>query len=378
MNKKFFAIIISLFVFCSILYNFSASADDIPDLINSSVLMEAGSEYVISAVNADIPVPTGTITKLMTALIAAEAMSEGKFSMDSLLTCSPKASGCGGAVIWLAAGEKISVSELFTSLLAGNANDAAMVLAETISGTEERFVSLMNKRAAELGMLNTVYKNCTGFDAEGQFTTARDTAILCAELVLYEELYPHMTVWRCFVRDGQTEIVNSNDLVKSYEGLLGFKYSSTENSGSGCALAAQREGETYISVVMGYKDKDLCLASAKALLNTAFAGYTITAPPPFDLSDGVSVHHGVLDKVSVVPESLINPVIPKGAEDKLSSVIFLPEWVEAPVNKNQTVGKLAFYRDEELIYQTPLITSDSVEEVSCKYTLKLLLLSLIS
>lgn len=343
----------------------------------ASVLVEAGSGCIVSGVNADERLPAGTLAKLMTALLAAEAMDAGKFSESTPLTCSSNASGCGGAIIWLAAGEKIVVSELFTALLAGNANDAALVFAEAVAVTEERFTALMNQRAAALGMNNTVYANCTGMDSDKHFTTAADTALLCRELIKHEELFPHMTVWRCFVRGGQTEIVNSNELVKSYDGLLGLKYSSTEKSGSCCALAARRDGNTYISVTLGFAEKDECLSSAKALLNTGFSGYMVAEPPPFDLSRGVSVHHGVSDNVRVAPQALVRPVIPKGAQEDLSAVIYLPAWLEAPVRKGQSVGKLAYYRGDKLIYRTPIVASEDVDEVSSGYTLRLLLLSLI-
>ena len=213
---------------------FGASADNEEknELLFCEVLIEASGGTVIDGQNEDTPVPVGTMAKLMTVLLAAEKVESGELYIDSKLKTSAYANSMQGAQVWLMPGEEITVDELFKAVIIGNANDAAAVLAEEISGSAEKFTALMNVRAAELGMENTVFTNFNGYyDDSEQISTAKDIALLCAKLSEYDFLREYFTCWRDFVRNGETELVNANTLVRSYKGIVGFKAGHTENSG---------------------------------------------------------------------------------------------------------------------------------------------------
>lgn len=327
-------------------------------------LANADSGRILSSVNGDVKMPCGTLAKIMTALIVAENIENGKLSLQTIVTASANAQGAGGAVIWLTAGEKMSVGDLLLSMMTGNANDAAIALAERIAQSEENFVEKMNEKARALSMHNTHFANCTGLDADNSYSTANDIALLCCELVKYEFLYNYMTPWLTYIRDGETELVNFNDLVKSLGGIIGIKASKTENSQHCAAVAARRDGECYVAVCLNFADKDECLKSAKSLISTGFSAYK-TVYPLIDATKlgDVSVKHGVQKSVSVNAD--ITPIcIPNADEELISAVVILPEFVSAPVEKGQKLGSLAIYADDVPICELAITAEYSVNEES--------------
>ncbi|MGN1480985.1 D-alanyl-D-alanine carboxypeptidase family protein [Porcipelethomonas sp.] len=347
-----------------------AEDEKFDDLTYCTLLMEASTGTVLSQENGYERVPQGTLSKLMTVLLAAEEIESGNLSTDTKLTASANANSQPGAVVWLMTGETISVEELLKSVIIGNANDATMVLAEHIGGDENEFVGMMNARAFELGMRDTVYKNCAGFDAQGQYSSAYDTALLCRELLNHKFLTKYMTTWMDRVRNDQTELVNENKIVRTYDGLLGFKAGHSEQSGYTLALAAEKDGQTYISVVLGCADKDERFSAGKSLLASGFSMYKVTTPAfSNEFLKPLAVHGGVDIAVEIEARSLTGLVVPKN-RDELSSVIFLPEYVEAPVRKGQPVGRVGFYNGDTLLFETDLITSTKVDSMTFLKALK--------
>lgn len=346
-------------------YQSGIFADDDVDSfeMQSYVLMEASTGYVVSSRDEYKKVPMGAVNKLMTALIAVEKLNDGIFEYDTELTASLNAHNAGGAVIWLDNGEKITVSELFKGLLIGNANDAAIVFAEEISGDTQKFVSLMNERAGELGMKDTHFTSCANHDDENQYTTAHDTALLAAELLKYEELYEIMTTRIEYIRDGKTELVNENTMVNRYNGITGMKASHTELSGYSVIASASRNSESYIAVVLGCTDSKDRFTVAGKLLDKGFLFYK-TVVPGFseEYMKPLKVKKGTDAAVEVKVEKFPMLVVSKSHESELSAVIFLPGYVNAPVRQGQRVGEVAFYCGETLLYETPLITKNAVEK----------------
>lgn len=335
------------------------------------VLIEAGSGTVIYGQNEDMQVPVGTMAKLMTVLLAAEQIADGKLSLDEELKTSEYANSMQGAQVWLMPGEKISAEELFKSVIIGNANDASVVLAEKVSLSEEKFVSLMNARAKELGMENTVFTNCCGYYGDDeQLSTARDLAKLCAELAKHDFLRGYFTCWRDFVRGGQTELVNSNEAVKSYKGMIGFKAGYTENSGYCAAMGAERDGVTYISVVLGCEDKDESLSAAKELLSLGFSQYTVFAPErPKDIPSEIAVRGGMAGAVPVECGNIRNVVLPNGTSGSVSSRIVITDYVYAPVTAGQKVGEVQFLRNDKMMFAVDLYTTEAVDEMDIQKAL---------
>ena len=327
-----------------------------------TALCENSSGTLISGNNENVHVPQGYLPKLMTVLLTAEAIEEGKFSSDDTITVGSEAENAAGAVVWLTAGEKITVDELLKSVIIGNAGDAALTLAVNVAGDEESFVDMMNARAFELGMRNTVYRSCGGKDDPSEYTTASDMGKLAGELLKHTELRKYFTAWIDRVRGGQTEVVNENRLVRDYEGVTGLKACHSELSGCALILSAERDGNSFTAVILGCDDEDERFKTGKQMLAAAFSSYKVTTP---DFSNEfirpVTVHGGVEKSVMVGAGDISELVVPKSGGE-LSAAVMIPEYVDAPVKKGQKVGCIGFYNGKTLLYETDLVALAEVEK----------------
>ncbi len=361
-------------------FAFDVSSETDREYTFCEILIEASGGAVIESVNEDVPVPVGTMAKLMTVLLAAEKVETGEWSLDDKLKTSSYANSMQGAQIWLMPGEEITVDELFKGVIIGNANDASVVLAEKVSGSEENFVILMNKRAKELGMSNTIFTNCNGYyDDEKQISTAEDIGKLCAELSKHDFLKGYFTCWRDFVRCKATELVNANELVKSYKGISGFKAGYTDNSGYCIAAGAEREGVMYISVVLGCDDKDISFTEAKKLMNAAFSGYTVFVPDmPKDIPTEISVKGGLTSEISVEYGEVKRVVLPNGAAASVTSKVIMPDYVYAPVKKGSKVGEIHFFRNDKVIFTVDILADESAEKMTAQKAMSILLKKLLT
>ena len=362
--KKLICVILGLALGIAFCFDFCCAEDnEISKKYDvASVLSEASTGTIICSENADMKMPQGSLCKLMTILLTAEEIDEGKLSVDESLTASGNANSQQGAVIWLMQGESISVDELLKAVIIGNANDASVVLAEHIAGSEEEFVNMMNARAFELGMRNTVYKNCTGLDVSGQFSTAHDTAILASELLKHDFLQKYFTTWIDRVRGGQTELVNENRLVRTYDGITGMKAGRSLESGFSLVLTAKRGETGFISVLMGCQDKDERFNIGKSLMSTGFSSYKVTTPAFSDeFLRPVKVRGGKQSSVMLKAENLAELVVPKSSGE-MSTAVLIPEYIDAPVKKGQVAGKVGFYNGETLLYETNLIACEEIEK----------------
>lgn len=361
-------------------FAFDVSSETDREYTFCEILIEASGGAVIESVNEDVPVPVGTMAKLMTVLLAAEKVETGEWSLDDKLKTSSYANSMQGAQIWLMPGEEITVDELFKGVIIGNANDASVVLAEKVSGSEENFVILMNKRAKELGMSNTIFTNCNGYyDDEKQISTAEDIGKLCAELSKHDFLKGYFTCWRDFVRCKATELVNANELVKSYKGISGFKAGYTDNSGYCIAAGAEREGVMYISVVLGCDDKDISFTEAKKLMNAAFSGYTVFVPDmPKDIPTEISGKGGLTSEISVEYGEVKRVVLPNGAAASVTSKVIMPDYVYAPVKKGSKVGEIHFFRNDKVIFTVDILADESAEKMTAQKAMSILLKKLLT
>lgn len=377
--KRILCTIMAIITLISLCGSASAAETD-KEYTFCEILIEASGGAVIESVNEDVPVPVGTMAKLMTVLLAAEKVEAGELSLDDKLKTSSYANSMQGAQIWLMPGEEITVDELFKGVIIGNANDASVVLAENVSGSEENFVKLMNQRAKELGMSNTVFTNCNGYyDDEKQVSTAADIAKLCAKLSEYDFLKRYFTCWRDFVRCKAAELVNANELVKSYKGIVGFKAGYTENSGYCIAAGAERDGVTYISVVLGCTGKELNFTEAKRLMNSGFSGYTVFVPElPKDIPVEITVKGGMSAKVPVEYGKVRKVVLPNGAAGSLTSKVIVPNYVYAPVEKGSKVGEIHFIRNDKVIFTVDMFASESAEKMTVLNAVSILLKKLLT
>ncbi len=331
----------------------------------SAILMEAGSGKILYEKDADVQRPCASITKVMTLLLVMEALDSGKIQLTDMVTASEHAASMGGSDIWLEPGETMSVDDLLKATVIASANDAAVALAEYVAGSEENFLVMMNQRAQELGMTQTVFKNCNGLDEEGHLTSARDVAIMSRELIRYEKIFDYTQTWIDYVRDGKTQLVNTNKLLKSYSGITGLKTGTTGQAGSCITATAQRDGVSLIAVVLGCSNTNERFTSAAALLDEGFANWAIAQPslPPQELQP-VAVEQGMTAQVPVSVELGQGIVVPKGRQEELEYEVVVEEAVQAPVTQGQILGKVIYRLDGETLAEYPVKAAGNVEEIT--------------
>jgi D-alanyl-D-alanine carboxypeptidase (penicillin-binding protein 5/6) len=328
----------------------------------SVLLTEANTGCILYEENADIPTEPGSLSKLMTAYLTAQAVQRSELSPDTVLTAGESVRGMKGAVVWLEPGDRMTVDELLFSLLVGNANDAAAVLADAVSGDAGHFVMDMNAAAFDLGMRNTQFTSPQGFDDPASHTTAHDLGLLACAVLRTPMLTPYVTTWRTFVKDGAAELVNENTLTRTLDGCRGLK---AAHSGSRYSLiaAAEQNGLVCAAVVLNCTDKNDRFTRAKALLRDGFSKHKLAAPGymeeflmPLRIRGGTE--QAVLLELSKLPVL----AVPKSAE--LTSVTVLPEYRQAPVRMGEQVGEVYFYHDKTLLAQSTLCAAEDVPAMS--------------
>ncbi len=316
-------------------------------------------------------------TKLMTMLLVAEAIDRGVFSVESTIKVSGHANSQEGSQIWLRVGEEISASELIMSITAGNANDACVALAEAVAGSEDAFVSLMNQKAKELGMADTYYADCTGM-SEGSYTTACDTGIVASHLSRYTWLDEYFKTYITYVRNGQTQIVNTNRMIRSYDPCVGMKYYSSDETGHCLVSSARNNGITMVCVIFGEQDKDLLFKTAKEKLGIGLSAYVMYKPKATDIyCTPVNVSKSVEGSVQTEVGEINSFVVRKSMIDDIKVRIEYFDYVTAPISKGEKVGRIVYSIDGEEIYSGSLVASHSAQKITFISALKKILSEII-
>lgn len=331
----------------------------------ATLLVELSTGQVLSETNAHERLSIASVTKIMSLLLVAEAMEAGELSMEETVTASAHANSIGGSTIWLMPGEEMRVEELIRAVVIQSANDACVALAERVAGSEQGFVDRMNERAQELGMSNTHYVNSYGFDAKDHYSTAYDVSIVSRELMKHDSIRQYMTVWYDELRGGETMLVNTNKLVKSYTGIAGIKTGHDTDAGYCLSACAIRDGFGLIAIVLGASSDDARFDIAASMLDHGFAGYEMLTPQiDSALLEPVRVLHGVNQHVNVKAENLSTVVIPKGKAELVEYDISMVEDVTAPVEVEQAVGKLVITLEGEKIHEGNIVAAVRVERMS--------------
>ncbi len=357
-----FTMSISLLVFPA-----SAEEPEINVKAKAAVLMDASSGKVLYAMNEHERLYPASVTKIMAMLLFAEAIDGGRMTLEETVTASEVAAGKGGSQIWLREGEQMTVDELLRATAIGSANDACTALGEHLAGSEEGFVKMMNDRAKELGMENTHFDNCSGLDddTDTHLTTAYDIAVMSRELLKHEFIRNYTTVWMDTLRGGETELVNTNKLVRFYKGTTGLKTGTTSKAGHCLSASAERDGLHLIAVVLGAQNSTDRFEGAKALLNYGFANYErVTVEIPAELITEVRILRGIEDTVKPEVRGIGQITLKAGEKNTLETVVELPEDVEAPVEKNQIIGTVRLKKGDEIIKEYPLISPGEVRKIT--------------
>ncbi len=343
----------------------------------SFVLMEVNTGAILYESESHMQLPPASITKVMALLLVMEAIEAGQLTVDTMLTASPHACSMGGSQIWLEPNEQMSVHDLLKAAVIGSANDATVVLGEALAGSEEGFVQMMNERAEQLGLSDTHFVNCTGLDADGHLTSAHDIAVMSKELIKHDMIKEYSTVWMDSLRDGQSELVNTNKLVRYYEGCTGLKTGTT--SGAGCCLSAtaERQGLELVAVVMGCSTSNDRFNGARKLLDYGFANYTyVTVTADREKLQEIPVTGGV--KKTLMPECKGHEsfLVEKSKAKTLTVETELAETLKAPINAGQQVGVARVYVDGVEIGTVKITAKESIKKMTFSESLKLLLKNL--
>ena len=330
----------------------------------SAILMEVNTGKILYEHNVDEQLPPASITKIMSLLLIMEAIDEKKISTEDVITASEHACSMGGSQIWLEPGEAMTVDDLLKAAVIASANDATVALGEHIAGSEEGFVAMMNARANELGMSSTNFVNATGLDAEGHVSTAHDIAIMSAVLIKHDLIKNYSTVWMDSLREGKSELVNTNKLVRFYEGTTGLKTGTTSNAGYCLSATAERNGLELVAVVMAGDTSGERFNSAKKLLDYGFSNYEYVSIKPKVDKTNINISNGVQKNLKIATTDSFGSLLKKGTSSAVTQQINLKENITAPIKKNDVVGTIDFFLDEQQIGQVDIIADESVNKIS--------------
>lgn len=331
----------------------------------SAVLMEKETGTVLYEKDAHAKLEPASVTKVMTLLLTMEAIDAGQLSYDTVVTASAHACSMGGSQIWLEENEQMTVDDMLKAVCVVSANDCAVALAEAVAGSEEAFVEKMNQRAAELGMNDTTFKNATGLPAEGHVTSAWDIALMSRELILnHPDIRNYTTIWMDSLRDGKSELVNTNKLIRFYEGATGLKTGSTDSALYCLSGTAERDGMELISVIMKAPTSAQRFDDAKTLLGYGFSTYALETIVPQEALPPIPVELGTQATVQPVLGEGTALLLEKAKAGQLSQSVELAESVAAPVARGDTLGTLTVTAGEETVAQIPIVAGEDVARVT--------------
>lgn len=330
----------------------------------SCILMDGKTGAVLYEYNADEALPPASVTKVMTMLLVFEALEEGTLALNETVRISETAASMGGSQIFLAPGEEMSVDDLLKGLIVSSANDAAVALAEAISGSEEAFVVRMNARAAELGMQNTHFENTNGLDdtTENHVTSARDIAIMTKALICHEKVFDYTTIWMDTIRNGTFGLSNTNKLIRFYKGATGLKTGSTEKAKFCISATAERDGLSLIAVVMGSPTKETRNALAASLLDFGFANYGCYSSPSGAMND-IRITGGVGNTLATVKENF-SATVEKSKLSKIEVRVDIPEKLAAPIVEGQKVGTVTYLEGGKEIGTADILAAHAVDKIT--------------
>ena len=331
----------------------------------SALLMEKETGTVLFAKNEHAKLEPASVTKVMTILLTMEAIDAGQLTYDTMVTASAHACSMGGSQIWLKENEQMTVSDMLKAVCVVSANDCAVALAEQIAGSEDAFVERMNQRAKELGMNDTTFKNATGLPARGHVTSAYDIALMSRELILHHPgIRQYTTIWMDSLRDGASELVNTNKLIRFFDGATGLKTGSTDSALYCLSGTAERDGMELIAVIMKDATSAQRFEDAKTLLSYGFSTYSLEHVTPQEALPPVTVRLGTQATVQPVLEEGSALLLEKSKAGTLEQSASLAEAVEAPVAKGTPLGTLTITSGEETVAELALVAGEEIPRIT--------------
>lgn len=332
----------------------------------SAILIEQHTGKILYSYNIHQKLAPASITKLMSILLIMESIESGKLTYDTKIPCSENASSMGGSQIWLNTTETLTVNEMLKAICVVSANDCVTAMAEYIGGTEENFVNMMNQRAKELGMNDTCFKNCHGIDEDGHVTSSYDISLVSRELLnKYPEITKYTTIWNDTLRDGKSELVNTNKLVHNYSGCTGLKTGSTSSALYSLSASATRDNLSLIAVIMKAPTSKIRFSNASSLLDFGFSNFEYRQlASKGDIIKNVNIYKGTSPSLNAITSQDIGTIIAKGNSSNIDQTIILNENISAPITEGTAIGKVEYSINNEIITSTELIAETTINKLS--------------
>ena len=336
----------------------------------SALLYDVASKEVLYEKDATEHLPVASMVKMMTILLTLEEIDNGNLTLDTMITTSENASGMGGSQVFIDPFVEYKTEDLLKGVIIASANDASVAIAEHISGSEKTFVAKMNEKAKELGMNDTHYSNCTGLPAPEQYSCAKDSAILLGEVIKHDLYHNYSTIWMdelIHPSGRKTGLVNTNRLIRYYDGCDGGKTGSTNEAGCCLSASAKRENMRLISVIIGAPNSQTRFNECSSLFNYGFANFE--NKNIFDMSSPVQVlpvNKGKIDEVSVYPSEDFSVLVKKGDKTEVEINYELPETVKAPAQQGEVVGKAILSKQGNVIKEIEIIINENLEKLTLK------------
>lgn len=330
-----------------------------------AILIEQNTGKILYEQNAHEQLRPASVTKVMTILLTMEALDSGRITLTDKVPCSATARAMGGSQIWLDETEELSVDEMLKAICVVSANDCTVAMAEFLCGSEELFVQEMNKRAKELGMNDTTFKNCHGIDEDGHVTSAYDISLMSRELMLnHPSITKYTTIWMDSLRDGKSELVNTNKLVRNYSGCTGLKTGSTSLALFNLSATATKNDLSLIGVIMKAPTSAIRFAEAKKLLDYGFNSYNYKQfAKSGDIVENVPVVKGIQDSVDLIYENNAGCLMKKGEEKNVVQNISINRDIVAPVQKGQKFGEITFSLNGEVLSTTNIVAKKDINKI---------------
>lgn len=331
----------------------------------SGILIEQHSGQILYEHNSHEQLRPASVTKVMSILLIMEAIDSGTLSYTDKIPCTETAAAMGGSQIWLDVREELTVAEMLKAICVVSANDCTVAMAEYLCGSQEAFVEKMNAKAQELGMKDTSFKNCHGLDEDGHLTSAHDIALMSKELLTkHPDITKYTTIWMDSLRDGKSQLVNTNKLIRNYKGITGLKTGSTSLALYNLSASATREGLSLIAVIMKGPTSAIRFSDAQKLLDYGFSNYSYKSfANQNEVIKSVTVTKGVNQEVNAIYETSPAFLIKKGDESNINYEVILANTVQAPVYEGQLLGTVKYFLNDTELGIVNLVAESSVNEV---------------
>ncbi len=332
----------------------------------AAILVEQNSGKVLYEHNSHEKLRPASVTKVMTILLIMEAIDSGQIKYTDKVSCSANASKMGGSQIWLDEREQLTVDEMLKAICVVSANDCVIAMAEHLAGSEENFVARMNEKAKELGMNDTTFKNAHGLDTDGHLTSAYDIALMSRELLSkHPDITKYTTIWMDTLRDGKSQLVNTNKLIKTYNGATGLKTGSTSLALYNLSCSATRDGLNLVGVILKAENTKTRFAEAKQILDYGFNTYSYKKfANAGDIVNTIEVEKGVVNSINAIYENDSGSLMKKGEADQIKQEIQLETRVTAPIEKRQILGNVVYTLNGEEVGKSAIVAEEGVKRQS--------------